>query len=70
MSETHQGEEIARLLMVAAADDDGLSGGDGHLPHPDEVVGVAGEEGLAVGGPGHRQALRGVATGAAGDLRA
>ena len=31
------------------------------LPDADLVVGVAGEEGLPVGGPGHREALRRVA---------
>ena len=31
------------------------------LPDADLVVGVAGEERLPVGGPGHRQTLRGIA---------
>lgn len=35
-------------------------GSDRHLPHADLVVRVAGEQGLAVGGPGQGQALRGI----------
>lgn len=30
-----------------------LSGGDGHLPHADQVIGIAREERLAIGRPGH-----------------
>ena len=51
--------------------DDLLAGGDGDLPDADLVVGVAGEQGLAVGGPGHGQALGldgGLVAGAAGHL--
>ena len=46
-------------------------GGDGDGPDADLVVGVSGEEGLAVGGPGHGQALGldgGLVAGPAGHL--
>ena len=47
-----------------------LAGGrDGHLPDADHVVAVAGEQGLAGGGPGHGQALGRVGAGGAGHLR-
>ena len=42
-----------------------LSRGDGHLPDADLVVRVAGEQGLAVAGPGQRETLRQVALGRA-----
>ena len=34
-----------------------LAGGDGDLPDTDEVIGVSGEEGLSVRGPGHGETL-------------
>ena len=48
-----------------------LTRGDGHLPDADLVVRVPGEQGLAVSGPGHGQALGldwGLVAGAAGHL--
>ncbi len=47
-----------------------LSGGDGDLPDPDDAVGVAGEQRLSVGAPGHAEALRRVRGGVPADLRA
>ena len=49
----------------------GLGSADqGHLPDSDDVIGVSGEEGLAVSGPSHGETLGSHRQGVAGNLRA
>merc|ERR1719385_88810 len=60
---------LGRVGGCSARPKFGLAGaGNRHLPDTDEVVGVSGEEGLTVSGPGQRQTLRRGSPGTAGNL--
>lgn len=56
-----------RELLLSAFPSSLRPGGDADLPDPDLAVAVAGKERLAIGRPGHGEALRGLGLGVLGD---